>query len=139
MERSQRDELFAKAREAVLAAFPDAQAIYVYGSFSRGEQWPDSDIDLAILREPGAAAWNPLEVGADLAASLQREVDLVDLRAASDVLRCAVLASGKLLYAKDPDALLAWEANALTRYGHYREEIRDLLADFDQDGIGYAP
>lgn len=139
MVQPERDELFAKAREAVLAAFPDAQAIYVYGSFARGEQWPDSDIDLAILREPGAAAWNPLEVGADLVAKLRREVDLVDLRAASDVLRCEVLGSGHLLYARDPDELLAWEANALTRYGHYREEIRDLLADFHKDGIGYGP
>lgn len=138
MAQRERDELFAKARSALLAAFPDVLAIYVYGSFARGEQWPDSDVDLAILREPGATAWNPLELGADLAAQLQREVDLVDLRTASDVLRCEVLESGQLLYAKDPDALLAWEANALTRYGHYREEIRDLLADFDKDGIGYA-
>jgi len=66
-------------------------------------------------------------------------VDLVDLRRASDVLRREVLESGRLLYAVDPQALLEWEAGALTRHEHYREEVRDLLADFDKDGVGYAP
>lgn len=139
MAQTQRERLFATMRDAVLAVFPNVQAIYVYGSFARGEQWPDSDIDLAILRDAGAPSWNRLEVDADLASRLQREVDLVDLRSASDVLRREVLESGRLLYAVDPQALLAWEAGALTRYGHYREEVRDLLADFDEDGIGYAP
>jgi len=74
-------------RDAVLAVLPNVLAIYVHGRFARGEPWSDSDIDLAIPRDAGAPPWNRLEIGADLAARLQREVDLVDLRSASDGLR----------------------------------------------------
>jgi DNA polymerase sigma len=42
------------ARDALLTTFPDAWAIYVYGSFARGDDLPSSDIDLAILLAPDA-------------------------------------------------------------------------------------
>jgi hypothetical protein len=38
----------------------------------------------------------------------------------------------------DPEKVLAWEASAMSRYGHYREEVRDLLDDFRRTGIGYG-
>jgi DNA polymerase sigma len=36
-------------RCVLLEAFPDAQAIYHFGSTARGEGAPGSDIDLALL------------------------------------------------------------------------------------------
>jgi predicted nucleotidyltransferase len=52
MNDSERQEIFDAARDVVLAAVPDAWAVYVYGSFARGEEWPESDLDIAVLLPP---------------------------------------------------------------------------------------
>jgi predicted nucleotidyltransferase len=49
MTEADRQRIFTAARDALLAALPDVWAIYVYGSFARGDEWPNSDIDLAVL------------------------------------------------------------------------------------------
>ena len=136
---SDRELLFNRAREALLAAFPDAWAIYVYGSFARSEEWPDSDIDFAVLLPPGKRVEDILSVLGRLSERVGRDVDLVDMRRIGDVLRREVLATGRTLFVSRPDSVLAWEASAMSRYARHREEIKDILRDFERTGIGYAP
>jgi hypothetical protein len=33
---------------------------------------------------------------------------------------------------------LEWEGTAISRYQRYREEVSDLLKDFQKTGIGYG-
>jgi len=66
-------------------------------------------------------------------------VDLIDVRRASDVLRREVLAEGDLVYQADPERVLEWEAQALTRYGHYRRQVAPILEAFAKTGVGFAP
>src|ERR1700677_3813255 len=49
MPDTDRQLILSAARDALLAAFPNAWAIYVYGSFARSDESPASDIDLAVL------------------------------------------------------------------------------------------
>jgi len=66
-------------------------------------------------------------------------VDLIDVRRASDALRREVLAEGDLVYQADPERVLEWEAQALTRYGHYRRQVAPILEAFAKTGVGFAP
>jgi len=138
MTESERKQLFDKARDIVLAEFGDVWAIYVYGSFARGEEWPDSDLDLAVLLPPEQRIGDILKVLGHLSEGLGRDVDLVDLRKVGDVLRREVLADGQVLFVSKPEAVLSWEASAMSRYARHREEIKDILDDFRRTGIGYA-
>lgn len=124
--------------DAVLAVVPDVWAVYLYGSVARGDQGPKSDLDLAVLLPPGSCLEQPWQLAGQLSGKLGREVDLVDLRKAGDVLRMQVLQDGVMLYNACPGEVLAWEAGAMTRYGHYRREVSDLVKDFRRTGIGYA-
>ncbi|TVQ29132.1 MAG: nucleotidyltransferase domain-containing protein, partial [Wenzhouxiangella sp.] len=119
-----------RIRKAVLAEVPDCLAIYVYGSRAGDQARTDSDLDVAVLLPPDSQLPDRLTLAARLASRLNVEVDMVDLRRASDVLRREVLASGIRIHDARPDEVLEWEAQALTRYGHYRYEVADLLADF---------
>jgi predicted nucleotidyltransferase len=122
----------------LLAALPDAWAIYAYGSFARGDEWPLSDLDLAVLLAPGKTIGDPLGLSSALAARAGRDIDLVDLRTSGDTLRAEVLRAGRALFVADAELVLEWEAAAMSRYARHREQIRDLLADFAQTGVGYA-
>jgi predicted nucleotidyltransferase len=138
MSDSERRVTLDAARDALLAAFPSAWAIYVYGSFARSDDISSSDIDLALLLPPDEHIGDLLGLLSDLSAHVHREVDLVDLRRSSDVLRREVLADGLQIYVARPDEVLEWEGMALSRYQRYREEVRDLLDDFRKTGIGYG-
>lgn len=130
---------FEPVREAVRACLPDVRAIYVHGSQARGGPRPDSDIDVAVLLPPARSIVDPLGLRAALSTRLGREVDVVDLASASDVLRAEVLRHGIRIHADDADAILGWEAEALTRHARYREETADIREQFRRTGIGYAP
>jgi predicted nucleotidyltransferase len=139
MNETEREQIFTTARDALLAALPDAWAIYVYGSFARGEEWPQSDLDLAVLLPPERDISDLLQLVADVSARVGREVDVVNLRRVGDVLSCEVLDKGRAIYVSQPDSVLAWEALAMSRYARHREEIRGILGDFDRTGVGYRP
>ena len=138
MTQSERQAIFDTARDTVLATLPEAWAVYVYGSFSSGEDWPDSDLDIAVLLPPEQRIPDPLELIGEISKRVHRYVDVVDLRRVGDVLRREVLENGRSLFESDPEKVLAWEASAMSRYAHYREEVRDILDDFRRTGIGYG-
>jgi predicted nucleotidyltransferase len=72
----------------------------VFGSASRGEDRPDSDIDLLYDLAPGARlGWDIEDLASELAAVLGRRVDLVSRRFLNQRLRAVVLADAKQLYA----------------------------------------
>jgi len=137
MSDTDRQEILNTARDALLAAFPNVWAIYVYGSFARGDQLPKSDIDLALLLPPDEKIDDLLSIMSDVSTRVHREIDLVDLRKVNDVLRREVLAEGQTLYVSQPDRVLEWEGTAISRYQRYREEVSDLLKDFQSTGVGF--
>jgi predicted nucleotidyltransferase len=135
---AERERVLSAVRDSVLEALPDAVAIYVYGSIARGDEGPGSDVDVAVLLPPQRRIDDPLGLMSAIAARVGRDVDVVDLRGASDTLRGEVLREGRTVFAADADAVLDWEASAMSRYARHREEIRDLLGDFGRTGVGYA-
>jgi uncharacterized protein YutE (UPF0331/DUF86 family)/predicted nucleotidyltransferase len=104
MQDTDRQLILSTARNALLAAFPNAWAIYVYGSFARGDESPASDIDLAVLLPEEENIDDLMGAMSAVSAQVHREVDLVDLRKVGDVLRREVLAEGHTLYSTRPDA-----------------------------------
>lgn len=128
MTESERESVFTTAREILLAALPDAWAIYAYGSFARGDEWPDSDLDLAVLLPPGQQIPDKLELLGRISRQVHREVDLVSLRDAGLDLARELLRDGKPLIIRREADTLAWEAERMTDYAQFsprRAEIVD--------------
>jgi predicted nucleotidyltransferase len=120
---------------ALQQRFPNALAFYVFGSQASGQADAQSDVDLAILL-PGYA--NALwDTAMELAALLNRHVDLLDLRAASTVMQHQVLTTGQRLWG---DALAAglFECFALTEKLQLDEARAGLLRDIAERGRVYG-
>jgi len=72
----------------------------VFGSTSRGDTRPDSDVDMLYELSPGARlGWEIEDLAQELSLALRRPVDLVSRRFLHERLRDAVLAETELLYA----------------------------------------
>lgn len=114
MTEIERQRMFALAGDAVLGAVPDAWAAYAYGSFARGDDWPGSDLDLAVLLPPGRRLANKLELVGDISRRVHREVDLVDLREAGIDLLTELWRDGRPLFIRRKSDTLAWEAEKMS-------------------------
>ena len=72
----------------------------VFGSVGRGQECPDSDIDVLYDLVPGGRlGWEIENLADELSAVLGRPVDLVSRRALHKRLRETVLSEARLLYA----------------------------------------
>jgi len=75
-------------------------ALEVFGSSARGTAGPDSDIDILYTMKPGRRlGWEIEDLADELSALLGRRVDLVSRRALHPLLRPAVLAEARSVYA----------------------------------------
>lgn len=122
---------------ALRTALPRLLAVYLFGSQASGQANAGSDIDLAVLVEgklEPLAAW---ELAQALAALAGREVDLVDLRAASTVLQYQIITTGRRLWQKDARAAL-YESAILSQKTDLDTARAGLLADIQKEGTVYG-
>ncbi len=78
------------------------------------------------------------EIAQELAAQLHRDVDLVDLRTASTVMRMQVLSTGTCLDAPDEPARREFEMYAYADYARLNEERRELVKGITERGLVYG-
>lgn len=124
--------------EIVPAAVPGVIAVYQFGSTVDGTEHAQSDLDLALLASsplPNLDRWALQE---DLAAELRRDVDLVDLRAASTVMQAQVLDRGTVLFEGDRTARQQFEMHVCSAYALLNEERAGILNDVQARGRVYG-
>jgi len=117
---------------------PDLIAIYLFGSSVQGTPGLESDIDLAILP---VQPLNPLErwnLAQDLANLLKREVDLVDLRKASTVMRMQVISLGQYLYESNRQERDRFEDYVFSSYARLNEERKEIIKKVQERGTIYG-
>lgn len=117
---------------------PDLIAIYLFGSSVQGATNLESDIDLAILP---LHPIDPLErwtLTQDLANLLKGEVDLVDLRRASTVMRMQVISSGQCLYESKRHKRDRFEDYVYSSYARLNEERKEIIKEVKNRGTVYG-
>ncbi len=124
--------------EFVQQAIPDLIALYRFGSQVKGIIRPESDVDLAVLARDPIPALRQFELAQELAAQLHRDVDLVDLRSASTVMRMQVISTGECLSAPNEAARREFEMYVYSDYVRLNGERRDILKRIRTSGLVYG-
>ena len=124
--------------EYISTSIPDLIVLYRFGSQAKGTARPHSDIDLAVLTHKPIASLHRFELAQELATRLHRDVDLVDLRAASTVMRMQVLSTGTCLATFDDLARRTFEMYTYADYARLNEERRDILKGITARGLVYG-
>ncbi len=126
----------------ILEHYPAAQAVYLFGTYGTADEWPDSDVDIAVLLPPEEARRQPQLMLTPchyaLADALGKPVDLLNAREVSTVFQKEIVESGRLLYCADDDAVAEFEMLTLSYYQKLNEERRAILESFQQTGRAYA-
>ena len=125
--------------DAQIAAFlsdalPGLIAVYRFGSTAGGRTHAGSDVDIAFLPAAPVEPVARFELQERLAARMGCDVDLVDLRHASTVMRMQVISTGGLLAAFDPAAQGAFEDYTYSAYARLNEERREILEQICREG-----
>ena len=127
-----KEKLIAALRDAR----PDALGIWAFGSQISGHGGPDSDLDLAILVPGYASRMELFALSNNLAEIAGREVDLVDLRAATTVMQYQIITGGALWWHEGSAARL-YETFILSEKLELDRARAPLIADIQKRGRVY--
>ena len=113
----------------IFVAEPRILALYALGSAVAGTMRGDSDIDLAVLVEPGREldSLEKAELGAAASFLLGRDVDVGELSSRNLVYANEVIMKGRRLFERDEGKAALIEAGLLGMYARFNEERREVL------------
>ncbi|MCC5789621.1 MAG: nucleotidyltransferase domain-containing protein [Opitutales bacterium] len=112
---------------AFLANDPDLLLGLVFGSSATGKCRFNSDIDVALYPRHRMDARKRQKIVDDIAVACGRSVDLVDLSTADGALLRQILASGILIFSKDPGILGALSERMLLWQEDFEPQLNEIL------------
>ena len=119
-------------------SFRSCSPFYRFGSYGTKYERPDSDLDLAVYAGTPLSAPVLWRMAQELAASIGRDVDLVDLASASTVMRAQVVHNGVRIYCADMLVCETFEDYVYSSYARLNEERRGILEDIQRRGNVYG-
>ncbi|MGH8538768.1 MAG: type VII toxin-antitoxin system MntA family adenylyltransferase antitoxin [Gammaproteobacteria bacterium] len=127
--------------QTVLRHYADTQAIYLFGSYGTDNEWPDSDVDIALLLPPKQARAGRLLamslLCAELGSLLKKPVDLINLREVSTVFQKEIIAADRRIHTGNAYAADEFEMLVLSFYQKLSEERAEILKEFWKTGRAY--
>jgi predicted nucleotidyltransferase len=124
--------------KTVLHHYPSAQAIYLFGSYQTEDEWPDSDVDVAVLLMPeeskrtGSLAMSALRF--DLESTIGKAVDVINLRRVSTVFQKEIVIADRRIYTGDRYGTEEFEMLTLSFYQKLNEERAGIIEKALKDG-----
>ena len=109
---------------------PEVAAVFLYGSYVRGEEHHTSDIDIGILVKESLrdrASEKRIGYMAKLAQELKKDIHPVILNSASQALIKQVFLKGDCILVNDSQELSRFKMKMITRiadYGYYRNMLQ---------------
>ena len=135
---SERAQLASVVVATLRRALGDGIAVYQFGSSVAGSMHRRSDVDVAVLAPRRLGATERFDLQERVAASLGRDVDLVDLGSASTVMAMQVVSTGEVLFDGAPQSRGAFEDRTFSSYARLNEERRGILERIAAEGTVYG-
>jgi predicted nucleotidyltransferase len=124
--------------KTVLSHYPEADAIYLFGSYLTSDQQHDSDVDIAVLFPHEKAKLVKNLAMSDcrdaLENVLKRTVDLVNLRKVNTVFQNEIVQQGRTIYQQNERVVDEFEMLTLSFYQKLNEERAGILEDILETG-----
>jgi len=104
--------------------------IYIFGSYAANQVTAESDIDIAFLAEEKLTPVEKWKIQEKLATLLDLDVDLVDLKDASVVLKKEIVEKGILVFSANKFKVESFEMTTYSMYIDLNVTRKDILNDY---------
>ena len=110
------EDIFQEHMDDFVEEF-DPSLIYIFGSFARGTNRENSDIDIAVLLNGEIGVYTQLNIIGRLVDIFRREdIDLVILNNVNEVLKFQVIKYGKPIYMESQYTKVMFESRTMSEY-----------------------
>lgn len=103
------------------------EAIVLFGSYSRGTQSNESDIDIAIKPEKEISKKDLFYLSQELEDIIKKDIDLVNLDNINDSFRYEILINGKTIFCKDEFKFEMYKLDMYREYLELNESRKDII------------
>ena len=103
------------------------EAIVLFGSYSRGTQNNESDIDIAIKPENEISKKDLFYLSQELEDIIKKDIDLVNLDDINDSFRYEILINGKTIFCKDELKFEMYKLDMYREYLELNESRKDII------------
>ena len=111
--------------------------IFLFGSAAEGNFRAESDVDIAFLPNVAVDRYDVFLLAQEIATSLGRDVDLINLREASTVFIAQIVSKGEVIYSKDKNFEAEFIIRALKQYALLNEERAVIVDRIKEEGKIY--
>ena len=116
----------------------ECEAIVLFGSYSRGTQNAESDIDIAIKVKEKLDKKELYRLSNLLADEFNKEVDLINLDEIGDTFRYEILINGKTLYCKVELQFELYKLDMYREFLELNESRQDIINNIKKGGNIYG-
>ena len=129
------DEIKDKVLE-IINSLTECDAIVIFGSYARGTDNDESDIDIAIKVREQISKTKLYEIKEILEEKLKRDIDLINLdNVQNDGFKYEILINGKTIYCKDEYKFDLYKLDAYREYLELNEARKDIVENIRKGGI----
>lgn len=108
--------------------------ILLFGSFVKGTNRIDSDIDLAFFSKEQLSSYERFLLASELAEIAGREVDLVDLKKIDTVFTMQIFSQGIPIYIQDENEFTRQKMRAYSMYATLSEQRAGVIESIKERG-----
>lgn len=108
--------------------------IILFGSFAKGTNRIDSDIDLAFFSKELLSSYERFLLASELAEIAGREVDLVDLKQIDTVFTMQIFSQGIPIYIQDENEFTRQKMRAYSMYATLSEQRAGVIKSIKERG-----
>lgn len=116
----------------------ECKAIVLFGSYARGTQNKESDIDIAIKPKKEIDKKKLYEISRKLENKLNKDVDLINLDEIGDTFRYEILINGKTLYCEDETEFELYKLDMYREFLELNESRQMIINNIKKGGDIYG-
>jgi len=123
-------------KEKITGYFEDKKPvlIYIFGSYARGTEAMESDIDIAVLLEDEIDDMDLYNYKKNLVDILEAEVDLIDLKSANIILQNQIVTKGVNIYCRNELERGEYKYRIICSYSQYKEDTEVVRKSIKERG-----
>ena len=105
--------------------------IYIFGSYAKGEQNNDSDVDIAFYSLIKHDSYDIFLLAQEISLQLGKEVDLIQINFSTTVFQKEVIENSILIYEKNKIQREKFENLVLKKYLKLNEERKEIIDNYE--------